>query len=554
VFSLNLEYKIKPIALNLTFKVMKLKLIIFFWAYTYLHTSAQTHKDVPFIANQSHPNLRMRFKVVDSKVLNKRNLTASFLKKINSFEKYEYLAPLILEKSIPEIQDQLTKRTFTVHELCLFYLYRIQKYELDSNLSLNSIISLNPKLLKEAKKMDSRKKAGLLWGIPILLKDNIGFEGLPTTAGAEVLKENMAKDAFITKKLKKQGALILGKANLSEWAYFFCNGCPLGYSAVGGQTMNPYGRKKLESGGSSSGSGAAIAANLAVAAVGSETSGSILSPASLNSLFGLKPTPGVLSRSGIVPISSTLDTPGPMAKHAIDIALMMQAMQGYDASDYKSKKENKNYLEDLKIASIKNKRFAVLKNLKAQTNYQKMIELLIANGAEIIELEIPNPKIDGLRNIMVYDMPIDLKNYLKKYASKNISVKNIADIVKYNLENETLRSPYGQELLDGILNDTVSSVSHAINQTKTNKDALAYFNTIFKTHKVDFFLSINNFHAGAAAAALYPALTLPMGYLEDNQAQGLTLIAPSFHEKELVKAAVAIEKLNKIRKMPSFYK
>ena len=157
-----------------------------------------------------------------------------------------------------------------------------------------------------------------IFGIPILLKDNIGFESLPTTAGAYVLKDNYTDDAFITKKLKSEGAIILGKTNLSEWANYFCSGCPNGYTSLGGQTLNPYGRKIIDTGGSSSGSGVATASNLSSVSLGSETSGSILSPSSANSLVGMKPTIGNVSRSGIIPISSTLDTAGPMTRSIID--------------------------------------------------------------------------------------------------------------------------------------------------------------------------------------------------------------------------------------------
>ena len=158
-----------------------------------------------------------------------------------------------------------------------------------------------------------------------------------TTAGAVALMNNQTDDAFIVKRLKENGALILGKANLSEWAYFFCGECPSGYSAVGGQTLNPYGRKVLDTGGSSSGSAVAVAANLAPVAVGSETSGSILSPSSQNSVVGLKPTVGLLSRGGIIPISSTLDTPGPITRSVVDNAILLSAMAGKDPEDEASK-------------------------------------------------------------------------------------------------------------------------------------------------------------------------------------------------------------------------
>ncbi|HSJ11407.1 MAG TPA: amidase family protein, partial [Gillisia sp.] len=198
------------------------------------------------------------------------------------------------------------------------------------------------------------------------------------------------EDAFIVQRLKENGALILGKANLSEWAYFFCGDCPSGYSAVGGQTLNPYGRKILDTGGSSSGSAVAIAANFAPAAVGSETSGSILSPSSQNSVVGLKPTVGVLSRGGIVPISSTLDTPGPITKFVIDNAILLSAMTGRDAEDPASV-ANKNITTDFYSSitekSLKGVRLGALKTLMEDSLYVAAVNDLRLAGAEVVVFE-----------------------------------------------------------------------------------------------------------------------------------------------------------------------
>lgn len=518
---------------------------------------SQEKSSFPIIANKDHQNPRMRYKVVSSNVLDKQKLTATFTSEIMKFgkSKYDKLAPMILERSIPEIQQYIADKKYTYTDLTLFYLYRIHKYELNPEVSLNAIISLNPDVLKEAKAKDKGKKKGLMYGMPILLKDNIGYDKLPTTAGAEVLKENKTKDAFIVQRLKSEGAIILGKANLSEWAYYFCNGCPLGYSAVGGQTMNAYGRMIHESGGSSSGSGAAIAANLAVAAVGSETSGSILSPSSLNSLVGLKPTVGLLSRSGIIPISSTLDTPGPMTKNVIDNAIMLESMMGYDANDNRSNAtlENLNILKDLDKYNLKGKRFGVFKNLLKEVNYANMISMLQNNGAIVVELENTSPKLDGFRSILSLDMKKDLPEYLKLYASANIEVSDVKEIMDYNLKNEFLRAPYGQELFEGIYKDTLSDANFEILKKNVNAYAIKFFDDHFKPNSLDFVLSINNTHAAVAAVAFYPCLTLPMGYLDQNQPQGVTLIAPSWSEKSLLQAAFAIEKASKIRKMPKNY-
>ncbi len=209
---------------------------------------------------------------------------------------------------------------------------------------LNSIIAINPDAVSEARKRDKNRSDGdhPIYGMPVLLKDNIGMQGLPVTAGAAALANNMAADAFITERIKEKGGIILGKTNLSEWANYLSSACPNGYSAVGGQSLNPYGRRKLDTGGSSSGSGTAMAANYAAAAVGTETSGSILSPSSANSLVGLKPTVGLLSRAGIVPLSGTLDTPGPMTRTMTDNAILLSALSGEDSTDIVTKENPKN--------------------------------------------------------------------------------------------------------------------------------------------------------------------------------------------------------------------
>ena len=293
------------------------------------------------ISNKDHSINRMQFKLIQSKYNDKNK----WFKNLNTYlidfseKDYQELKPLIIEKDIPSIQKNILSGKLTYEKLTLFYLYRIKKIEFNKNSYLNSIISLNQNIILEAKEKDKKKPSSIysLHGIPILLKDNINFDGLPTTAGSALLRDNISEDSFVVKKLKESGAIVLGKTNLSEWAYYFCVGCPLGYSAIGGQTLNPYGRKIFESGGSSSGSGVAISANLSSVALGSETSGSILSPSSLNSIVGLKPTIGLVSRNGIVPISSTLDTSGPMTKNVIDNVIVFNSIMGFDDNDSYSK-------------------------------------------------------------------------------------------------------------------------------------------------------------------------------------------------------------------------
>ena len=281
------------------------------------------------------------FKVLDSKNLTKVEIWESINPQMVDFKEADYnrLKPFILEQDIPTLQKHITDDKFNYQELTKFYLYRIRKFDRENSLSLNSVIAINPNAIEQAKKMDLAQfelAPHPIYGMPILLKDNVNASDMATTAGSVALKDNFVEDAFIVSQLKSKGALILGKANLSEWAYFFCGDCPSGYSAIGGQTLNPYGRRIFDTGGSSSGSGVSVAANFCAAAIGSETAGSILSPASQNSTVGLKPTIGLVSRSGIVPISSTLDTAGPITRTVMDNAILLDAIFGEDKSDSKS--------------------------------------------------------------------------------------------------------------------------------------------------------------------------------------------------------------------------
>ena len=287
--------------------------------------------------NANHASPRMRYKLIQSKFRPMSDVWEKVEKQLGDFgeSEYERLKPYIYERDIPSIQQNVRDGILTYEALTKWYIYRIMKYESNPETALHTVISLDENAIRKARSMDLNKRNHNhpIYGMPILLKDNINASGNPTTAGAVVLAANQTDDAAIVTNLKAHGAIILGKVNLSEWAYYFCDGCPLGYSAVGGQTLNPYGRFLFETGGSSAGSGVSIAANYATAAVGTETAGSILSPSAQNALVGLKPTIGLLSRSGIVPISSTLDTPGPMTKSIADNAILLSAMTGRDLRD-----------------------------------------------------------------------------------------------------------------------------------------------------------------------------------------------------------------------------
>ncbi len=513
-------------------------------------------------ANQEHEKSRMQYKLIQSRVSDKNEIFRPLYHEVvkMSEAEYEQLKPLILEQDIPTIQRHIKEGKFNYEKLVRFYLYRIYQFELDSKTTLHTIIALNENVVEEARELDKLVPGDRhpIFGMPILLKDNIGTTGMNTTAGAIVLKDNKTQDAFIVEQLKKNKALILGKVNLSEWAYYMCNGCPLGYSAIGGQTLNPYGRRVFETGGSSAGSGTAIAANYAVAAVGTETSGSILSPSSQNSVVGLKPTIGLLSRTGIVPISSTLDTPGPMTKNVVDNAILLSAMTGKDAADEKSVGTTEDFVEAVKDSgSLKGKRLGVFKDLlETDSIYLNTANKLRDLGAEIIEFTAPEVSMDGFLTLLNIDMKNDLPQYLNANVQnkEEIPMHSLKDIVEFNLADSLLRIPYGQSIFDSILKDSTSIDELQLIKNRLEENGRLFFDTPMDQHRLDAILSINNYHAGFAAVAKYPALTVPMGYKETGEPVSLTFISKQFQEPGLLKLGHAFESATKIRKPPTMYK
>ena len=503
---------------------------------------------------QEHQNPRMKFKLLQSKVLDMNQVFKPFEKELSEFSEEEYtsIKPLVIEQSIPSIQQSIKEGKLNYEKLTLFYLYRIRKFESDSTKYINAIISLNPNVVNEAREKDKlAQEIGVgnqsVFGIPILLKDNINTSGMNTTAGAEVLRNNNPGDAFIVEKLKENGALILGKVNLSEWAYYFCSGCPLGYSAVGGQTLNPYGRKVFETGGSSSGSGVATAANYAVATIGTETAGSITSPSSLNSVVGLKPTIGLLSRSGIVPISSTLDTPGPMTKNVVDNFILFKAMLGVDKNDTKSQ-EIGIVPDDLTVANFKEKRIGILTPLLTDSIYKRTVDMLREIG-NIVEISPEQTSLQGFLTLLNIDMKHDLPKYLK---GKNLEVSSVTDIVDYNKKDSLLRAPYGQQLFEGIVKDTTTIAQLEVIKERLKKEGIEFFKA-FEEENLDVILSINNYHAAYSAVAEYPNLTVPMGYKESGEPISLTFIGKPKSEFDLLSLGLFFEKLTHVRKLPKGY-
>ncbi|MHA7842874.1 MAG: amidase family protein [Winogradskyella sp.] len=522
-----------------------------------VETTAEEQSDLDAISTKDFTE----FKVLDSKNLTKVDIWSEINPQIEDFTESDYnrLKPLILEQDIPTLQKHITEGKFNYEALTKFYLYRIRKFDRENSLSLNAVISINSNVITQAKFLDEEHDAESIhpiYGMPILLKDNINASGMATTAGAVALKENVTEDAFIVQRLKSKGALILGKANLSEWAYFFCGECPSGYSAIGGQTLNPYGRRIIDTGGSSSGSGVAASANFAAATIGSETAGSILSPASQNSVVGLKPTVGLVSRSGIVPISSTLDTAGPITRTVMDNAIVLDAIFGEDQSDSKSFMimwESGFYTKDLKNASLQGKRFGVPKRIMEDTLFVKALDVLKQQGAEIVEIEEQQIGLPNFINLLNLDMKKDLPAYVDAHANKNIPIRTVADVIEFNLKDSIKTMPYGQSLFKGIVADKGNAEYLTRIKDTLSRNGKQYFNLPMQKHNLDGFLSINNRHAAFAAVAEYPAITVPMGYTDKGVPKGLTFIAKRLQEKQLLEWAYVYEQASKARVVPKDY-
>ncbi|MGK0324433.1 MAG: amidase, partial [Psychroserpens sp.] len=309
-------------------------------------------------------------------------------------------------------------------------------------------------------------------------------------------------------------------------------------------------------GGSSSGSGVAVAANFCAAAIGSETSGSILSPASQNSTVGFKPTIGVVSRSGIVPISSTLDTAGPITKNVVDNAILLDALMGKDESDSKSVFDPliRYYTQsNFEKASLKNKRFGAFKSLMEDELYANAVQVMKDQGADIVEIEATEIPLPGFLRLLNLDMKTDLVTYFNTYGNENLGYTSIEDIIAFNKTDSLNIMPYGQALFKGVADDFATEEEFTKIKTTLKTNGKRFFDEPMKAHNLDGIVSINNYHASHAAVAEYPAITVPMGYTDEGVPKGLTFISSRLTEKQLLQWAYVYEQASKMRTAPVNY-
>jgi amidase len=495
--------------------------------------------------------------------------------------------PELVEITISELQARMKTGQLTARRVTEMYLERIKQIDAKTR----SVIELNPDALAIADQLDKERKRGklrsMLHGIPILIKDNIDTaDRMHTTAGSLALLDapTPKHDAHVVERLRKAGAVIIGKANLSEWANFRSTGTrerqTSGWSGRGGQTNNPYFLDQNPS-GSSSGSAVAVSANLTAVAIGTETSGSIISPAVTNGVVGLKPTVGLVSRSGIIPISHSQDTAGPITRTVTDAAIVLNAISGKDKLDPATaeadKRRAKDYTKFLDVNGLRGARIGLISTppqrpafLKAYNEFwNPLFAKLRDSGATVVDVKFPDfgkEQVDRT-TILKYEFKADLNRYLAQRGGK---YRTLEDLIRFNEENKDKEMPYfGQELFT---------------QTQAMGDLTdkAYLDLIEKSHRqtrdegIDALLSKNNLDAlagpygilvGVAAGAGYPSIVVPMGMREIPSSPvagtapatkssvnfpGMMFVGTAWSEPKILKYAFAFEQMTKRRVVPQF--
>lgn len=487
------------------------------------------------------------------------------------------------EMTITRMQQDYKDGKYTVTEVVSAYLDRIIKIDKNGP-GLNSIIEINPDALQIAAELDKEivagKIRGPMHGIPVVLKDNIDtHDKMPNTAGATVLCNSFPKnESWVAKKLRESGAVIIAKSNLSEWANFRAMTSSSGWSGVGGQTKNPYVLDRNPC-GSSSGSGVAVSANLCMLAIGTETNGSIVCPSNNNGIVGLKPTVGLISRSGIIPISFTQDTPGPMGRTVEDIAICLGTLTGIDSTDSKTfaseGKSLPDYSKFLRKDGLRGKRIGVIKgstsfSFRVDTLMKQTIAFLKNQGAEIIEVEAPKASEyeDASFEVMLYEFKDGLNRYFAGLGD-NIPVRNISELIEFNKSDSVELKYFDQKILEmaekkGDLNskEYKKSLAKMLRATReegidkmmnsNNLDALMA-PTGSPAWKTDLLLGDHYVGGSSSLAAIsgYPAITVPMGFV-DELPVGVAFFGKAWSEPLLLEIAYSYEQGTKHRKAPKY--
>lgn len=475
----------------------------------------------------------------------------------------------LMQATIQELQRRMERGEITSRELVLRYLNRIAKFD-QSGPRINSVLEINPDALFVADALDYERRAngsrGPLHGIPILVKDNIDTcDKMHTSAGSLALANHYAAtDAFVVRKLRESGAVILGKTNMTEWANLMSSHMPAGYSSRGGQVLNPYGPGEFFVGGSSSGSAAAVAAGFAAAAIGTETSGSILSPACQNALVGIKPTVGLVSRSGVIPVSNTQDTIGPIAKCVSDAAIILSAISGTDELDTATWSQRFAASEDYMSAFQPNgfvgatigiPRKGYFESLSPDETeiIEKAIHDLGRAGVVIIDdIDIPSSQESWDYGVAWMELKTAINNYLGKSAPTN-RIRSLRDIIQFNEDHAEQTLQYGQDVFtsadrfSGALTepDYLSCLMENLEKSRARG-----IDHALKTYRLDALLYPHDKGYDMPARAGYPSITVPAGYTSQGRPIGIQFTGEAYSEMCLIRIAYAFEQATRHRIPP----
>ncbi|WP_115991369.1 amidase family protein [Cohnella lupini] len=478
----------------------------------------------------------------------------------------------IEEATVADMQAAMKSGELSSLELVSMYLERIAAYDKEGP-KLNSVLEINPDALAIAEALDVERKLkgprGPLHGIPVLLKDNIDTgDKLHTSAGSLSLADSYAlDDSFVAKKLREAGAIILGKANMTEFANYKTRGMPGGYSSRGGQVLNPYKPGVFGTGGSSSGSGVSVSSNLTALAIGTETSGSILSPAYNNSVVGIKPTVGLISRDGIVPLAHSQDTAGPITRTVADAAVLLGALTGVDDKDpitgTSVKKSYTDYTPFLKVDGLKGARIGIPRDFyytsgitdEEKVIFDKVVEDLKAQGAIIVDnADIPSAVELSQFNSSVfkYEFKVDMNAYLSGLKA-DFPLKTLSDIIKFDNTDFGANLKYGNVLLteadatSGTLTDA-QYIRDRLKDLRLSRTEGIDFT--MKFYKLDALLFPNTRNAGISAKAGYPSITVPAGYTKEGKPVAVTFGGMAYSEPTLIKVAYSFEQATHYRVPP----
>jgi len=472
--------------------------------------------------------------------------------------------PIDLQRTgISALQQALTSRRITAEQLVSAYLRRIEQLNTHGP-GLNAVRALNRHALDDARLSDrerrERRVRGPLHGIPVLIKDNIDLAGMPTTAGAMALARSFPRtDAFLVQRLRSAGAIVLGKTNLTEFANFTTAGMPAGYSGLGGQVLNPYDASQTPS-GSSSGSAAAAATALAAATIGTETSGSILSPSVANSLVGVKTTVGLVSRTGVVPISATQDTPGPIARSVFDAAVLLTALTGIDPQDPATEASagvaGTDYTRALSPTALAGSRIGVASAPTGTPGdvFNRAVDVLRAQGATVVPVTVDTGNLPP--SILTFEFKRDLNAYLARLPA-SAPMKTLDDIIRFNITGAATGTiKFGQTLLvesNNIdLTDPVVRATYEANRDTGIATARQRIDSVLQAQSLDAILFFANGSAGIGARALYPSVAVPIGYdPAHGRPVGMTFLGTAFTEARLLALAYAYEQAARAWRPPS---